>query len=141
MIFFLSKLNANAFHASLVCIMADYAHLPIKMPGQTVFNSLTAKSIPARTAKSVPAGTKNYRFVESLRRNSKFFFVVQNTKQPPTTPTMVIHLPLLRHGLDGCSKSNTQATRPRVCPRALLLGFVLNNKLAEKWINIILISS
>ena len=71
-----------------------------------MFNSLTAKS--------VPAGTKNYRFVEFPRRNSTFFRVVQNTQQPPTTPTMVSRLPLLWHGLDGYAKSNLRATRPRV---------------------------
>ena len=72
----------------------------------------------------VLAGTKNYRSVEFLLRNSTFFYVFQNTKQPPTIPTMVSRLPLLQHGLDGYSQSNTRATRPRVWPRALSLGFV-----------------
>ena len=45
-------------------------------------NSLSAKSVPAGTknsAKSVPAGTNNYRSVESLRRNSIFFFALFKT--------------------------------------------------------------
>ena len=82
----------------------------------TVFNSLTPIF--------VWAGTKNYRSVEFLRRNSTFFPVFRNTTQPPTTTTMVSHLPLLRHGLDGYAQSNTRATRPRMSARALLLGFV-----------------
>ena len=89
--------------------------------------ALTAKSVPAGTknsAKSVPVETKNYHFIESLRRNSTFVCVVGNTKQSPTTPTMVSRSPLLWHGLDGYSQSNTRATRPRTSARALSLGFV-----------------
>ena len=81
------------------------------------FISLTAKSVQAGTknsANSVPVGTKNYRFVESLRRNSTLVRVIRDTKQPPTTPIMVSRLPLLRHGLDEYVKSNLQVTRLRV---------------------------
>ena len=46
-------------------------------------------------------GIKNYCSVEYLRRNSTFFCVFWNTKQPPTTPTMVSRLPLLWHGING----------------------------------------
>ena len=93
-------------HLSLVCSSAI---------------SLTVNSL---TPIWVRTGIKNYYSVEFLRRKSTFFRVFWNTTQPPATTTMVSRLPLLRNELYGYAQSNTQATRPRMSARALLLGFV-----------------
>ena len=82
------------------------------------------RSINSLTPICVRAGTKNYRSVEFLRRNSTFFPVFRNTTQPPTTPHHGEPFALLRNELGGYAQSNTRATRPRVSARGLSLGFV-----------------
>jgi hypothetical protein len=84
----------------------------------------TVGCINSLTPICVRAGTKNYRSVEFLRRNSTFFSVFRNTTQPPTTPHHGEPFALLRNELGGYAQSTTRATRPRVSARGLSLGFV-----------------
>ena len=96
-------------------IFGDSATLIFIMFNQTQRHTVVNSLTPIL----VLAGTKNYRSVEFLRRNSTFFHVFRNTTQPPTTTTMVSRLPLLRNGLGVYAQSNTRATRLRVSARAL----------------------